>query len=496
MGMLLILGLVVVAGCTATGPSDGPAGEEAGEGPGVDVPVPRHGASFDYRSLAPGSGQDGWLNVTVEGYDQARDPWMNLREGVELSLTRSTSRYGSWTYEEILEPWTGLVVQQWAHCGARHRPQGAQAWKCVDERALAIPSAHGLPGAFGLAPLWGTSVSEGATTVELDTVLPANEEWTYEFGPEQQQSDRLCLEVHPLGVSKPWIRALAFAGGADMFAMCEGISLPVRFTSISGTTFELQAWEPGGETLDPTADGEAGSRDPVVPMIDRSFPLFAAHPERGTPFPTEEAHEVARDRVSSYDRLFTEAGNATLTLSWFGYEGSRGSSAPVQARGNATEWSRQIGAWSEDGQWVRVEVHKEIREAGDVPSDERDVAYEIVDVHEQEVDQPLPGRSSLDRPQADLNATIQLGEELTGRPVAEDGIGYGLWPNFKAESGVWQGESLRQNGSTLIVWYEDREGDRSGGVMTQFPHRFTVDGQTGTVLSVEGPRDRLNETMR
>jgi hypothetical protein len=108
-----------------------------------------------------------------------------------------------------------------------------------------------------------------------------------------------CLELEP-NRTIDHVLAVEFTSGLDSFTLCDGVALPVAFTSIEGNRYELEAEpSPPGNTTRPGDEEPTESPPPGIGFTTPSFPLYAEHPEVETNFTTEEAHREARNRVEA-----------------------------------------------------------------------------------------------------------------------------------------------------------------------------------------------------
>lgn len=492
---VLLVATPVLSGCLTrdgTPAAEEPLPDGQQTSPAVQVPVPGNGSRFHYEA------SDGTtLNVTVRGFAERHDAWLRERLGRVLEMRHPFPRPDGpmWRFEETVDPESGLVIQHWARCGAVTRSSQDEPWRCWGPRGQAILGAQGWPGGLGAAPFWGQSVLPEAGTLGLDLALAPNLTLPYQTGqvPGPPGAEGPCLIVEPRSVPASLVWVLEFTGGTDAFTLCDGIPLPVRFTGANGLTYQLAAWSPGEEAPTPPSQPSVSSREPVVPLRDRSLPLLAASPEHDTPFPTRQAHRVARERVDAYDRLFDEAPNATLAFSQHSITHEKNASEVGLSGGSRTH-ERRLKAFADDGRWVSVEVTKRIQEGGRVK--EGDVTYEVQKTDQGRDRTPTFQRDRLRLERADLNRTLKLGRELTGQPV-DEWMGTGATGFFPRVPWISDGPGWRPAGPPLVAWYEDAHPRKSGGgPIVEAPYRFVVDGPTGSILSVGGPRATLNETVR
>lgn len=490
--VLIALALLgpALAGCLG-GPGDPSAGTQGNAtepaGTTIEIPVPETGARFVYHT------SDGrQLNVSVGGMAERKDAWLNDRVGRVIEMTYPHVEGGTrFAFEETVDTSTGLVIQQWATCGNLGKEDGR--YTCKDARGLAIPAAHGWPGAMGAAPFWGTNLSAGRVSLPLDLIFDNEVTLNLTVQGANTHRPRDCLSLEPDPIPDHLVWTLEFSGGAGAFTLCDGIPLPVAFDSAHEGRLEIDRWTPGdGGHPNPPNGTASADREPVVPLRPRGTPLFAKAPEQETPFPTREAHEIALERSDAYAALFDEAPNATLAFSHYK---TGGGSEPdrIKIHGSAREHGRILGAFADDGRWVEVAVVKTIQQAGWV--EERQTTYEIREEEDGWEEAPFFQRELLEPEQADLNATIQLGETLTGRPV-DEAFGYGssgFWPRCPWMN---RGPDWRPAGAPAVAWYEDATGEASGGITFFDPYRLIVDGPTGAILCLDGPRGNLTASMR
>lgn len=474
---------MILGGCLQ--PDSGGADSEEGDSdaPWLRIPEPETNAKFEYRSSA---GDE--LQVRIGGVVERKGPWLNDRKALSLNITYKPDE-SSYSFKEALDPRSGAIVQQWARCSSK-----GESGDCKSEHGLALTGAHGLPGAFGAAPLWGAAIAGGTVEHRAASPLPWQGNRTYEIAVESDpQFEGSCVQLTPSQVNPAPILAVEITGGLAPFRMCEGISLPVKFEALSGTVFRLTDWTPGDRSLDTEGMGEAPERSAPLSLTDRRAPVYAASPEQDTPFPTTEAHQVVMNRVDEYEALFQAGRNGTVVTSFFSLDSSeRPGSAGIGS--NSTTWVRHLWAVDDRGRWVDVDVAKTRDEGG--PMADREVSYEIREEGTGRTDRH-PTRDTLRERGARLDEAIDLGEKLTGQEVFEE-TGYGLLHEVKGFPSGWipDENAWRLRGSTIQVWYEQGSSTQSGGVQVVTPYQLVVDGPTGTVLWVYADRTTLDQTLR
>lgn len=486
---ILILALALLAppltGCLSGDPgSVGSTSPPTGD-PGVEIPRPAEGSWYNY------TGQDKRLNVTVGVVDNRTDPWLRERPALLLQIDHwPGGRYDDWyDLESAVDPWTGLLVSQWADCGSQHadRPDG-----CLDERAKWFGSAHGYPGALGAAPLWGTALEPGELNRSLPTVVPGNDDWNRTiFEPTGASARAECLRVEPVGeADTARARALKFNGGLADFTVCEGVGLPVAFTSHAGTTYRLQAHET--RTAEPPqADRPDLAEDPQPPLdlVERSPPVLVESPELDSPFPETEAHEVALERSDPYADLFESGDDPAVVETKFRRNG--GSDGGVLGT-SSERWEHNLEAVDATGLLVEVTVQKTIRNG---PGGETETTYEVTEEDRGSLDPPVPTASSWAPRQAHVGQAIELGEELTEQPGKPN-----YWKYRVVRTSPWFVDEWppRLDGPTLITWHEDPSPcqEPQNGLQITCPYHAVWDGPTGTALWVSGDRATLSENLR
>lgn len=477
------------SGCLAGTGDRGAAGSRSSQ---IDIPAPASGLSAHYIA------EDGTpLNVSVGGFAERKDAWLNDRIGrvVDYEYPWSVPDGRRFPFEETIDPTSGLIIQQWARCWNLGQEDGHRT--CGDGRSISLPGAHGWPGGLGAAPFWGNRLGPGNLSLPLELAFSESLTLPYTItltpSPDAIAESRTCLLLHPADVSNQLLWVLEFIGGVRPFTLCDGFPLPVRFESADRRTFQLETWSLGTGEVDRPSDRSASvERNPVVPLRHRRPPVFAETPEAATPFSTNEAHDVALERVAVYASLFEEAPNATLVFSHYS-QPSSGQAGPIGLDGSSVTHERMLKAFADDGQWVYVRIEKRVEEGDHGVRSE--VAYDVVEEQMGQHDEPFFQRALLDARQADLNATIRLSERLTGRPL-DRAMGFGasgFWPR-----GGWLlgGHDWRPHGAPAVVWLEDATQEGDDGPPVFAPHRVVIDGPTGAVLYVEGPRSNLTETMR
>lgn len=492
--VLSVTTALAVAGCAGPGSPSSSVDPAAGDAEGIlRLPWPAPNVTYAYETH-----EGSRLEVTLADVATRKGPWLEDHRGwsIVLQHTPAGEDARTWRFEETVDPDTGLTIQHWARCASRDKGDDG-SWECVDDRGEAIPSAWGFPGGLGAAPFWGVNLTDEDIEVAIDPVVGPREDWRYDVAQTRRSpvSTSRCLRLTGEREAHRGFRALETAAGMDGFTLCEGHAFPVSFTSNRGERYRLvdRSGDPGERLPRPPPDGgpPRASPEPVVAMANRSPPVYASHPERPTPFPTEEAHRVARERVDAYDALFA-GGEALVVRSWYSHEGHT-TRAEHDPRGDSDRYERRIVAVDDRGRFVRVTVHKHVHEEGQGPF-EGDSDYEIEETKRGRSRSEVPTAASLVGRQAAVDEVVRLGENLTGRPF-DEGMGFGLWGSFKATPRAEEPDGWRLNGSTVIAWYEP-ESAEGEGFMVYSPLRFTVDGPAGAVLSVQGPRDTLNETMR
>lgn len=465
----------------------------------VPVPAPREGATYTYESR-----RGDRLTVRVDGTGNRVDGFLRDHEGVLFNWTYREPTTGfTYYFEEAVDRATGWTIQHVAMCEGPKDLDGDDDRRCLDEHASVSFALGGLPGAFGAAPFWGsTVVSTDRTTVETRPYRWEADRQGFSWGDAE-----LAYEVHPTtveGLECVELAADGFVGGPDRdeahlvslypqpvvwgpFTLCEGLSLPVRFTSLDGTRYKMVSWDQRGSPIELEGSGDVwGSEGRPVPMRSVEPPLLVADPSADSPFPTREAHRKAQERVEVYAQLFEQDPPALLAESWWFKSGeSYIPTEPVNAR-NTTWHTRRLTAFGQDGRGVFVEIRKKIERT---PLG-RTVNYSIEEVRNvtREV---VPERDRYRDRQARLAPTIELGRNITGQPLSNLRVRV---ESSTYHSEWWSAENVRVNrsdGYINYIFYRDPTLVKTGMLRIEHPYRLIVDGPSGGILWLSLNRSRL-----
>lgn len=477
---------IAFAGCLSEPSTSGPLDAEPG---GVHVPAPSEGDTYRYEA---DSKRDVWLNLTVAGVATRADPWLERRPALVVNTTwRPGPEFQpeGFRFETAIDLGSGTIVSQWARCGTAIRNGSETYFSCWDERAMWVGASHRLPGGFGASPLWNETVTPGSVGVVGSSLLPGNDNWTYAAASEAGLPGE-CLEVRPEGVERDSVRALGFSGGSGPLVVCEGLSFPIQFTGMDGTTYRLVDHDRSRRPPVTETSGYAEpSREPPVPLVERTPPLFVEHPERETPFTVAEAHDVARERSDVWASFFDRHPDAIVVETRFseqgGYEGG-------VLGGSGTKYQRRLEAVAPDGETALVRLQKTVHNGSKVSEDRS--TYSLEEEGRGQASSSVPIASSLAPTQANVTEAIELAENLTGRPL--DDMGWGLWSTLPDQAWMGGDNLLRRDGYTTIARMEDPSDYRGDGPAISNPYDVVVDGPTGLLLWVQADRGRIDEVFR
>lgn len=490
LALALVLLSGPLAGCLSGDPGSVGSTSPLDAGPDIEIPRPAEGSWYIYTSTDTEKSH----NVTVGPVETRTDAWLRERPARLLDITHHWGSYDhEYELEEAVDPWTGLVLSQWADCGSLRSDKEDG---CLDDRAAWFGSAHGLPGASGAAPFWGQTLEPSTVNRSLPTVLGPLDTWNVRFTEPSfsEASARACLEVEP--VEQPrmeWALALRFTGGLLSFTLCEGVAMPVEYEDHEGNTYRLQDHDTRpGQAPSEARPELSDSPEPPVGLVERTPPVLVEAPEIDPFFPAQEAHEAALERSDPYAALFDSAADAAVFETFYTYEGSHQAGA-LPTSSDSETWSHSLEAVDELGRLVEVEIEKTER---DPPMGDNETTYEIVEESTGSVDGPVPTVDTWSSRQVDVAEAIALGEQLTDRP-SDEGMGHWKYRKLQTHSWVPTEYPTRLEGPSLQVWFEVGEpcgGDESLAIYC--PYDLVADGPTGAIHRVVGPGDALDENLR
>lgn len=469
---------VWLLGCLVTASLAGCLG---GTSEAIDLPDLVEGDRFVYE------GADGTrLTVQAAGSADRVDHHLRIHDALILNITlRGDDGDSPFTIWEAVDPSNGLLVQQTARCGWVPDSGG-----CLDERALVVLGAGGLPGGFGAAPLWGseverTNASMAIRTEDLDLeAITLTYETAHVESPEAQAGP--CLSISRETVNRSVYRTLVSSFSSPI-TVCDGIPLPVAFETEHGDTFQLV-----DHTLAPDRDqprkasGGWEPTQPPVPLTNWTAPLPTHHPDDPTPFPVREAHREALKKSDAYRSLFERKPESLVMRMGGVYRGSGQDVGLLRTEHD----QRSLTAYAPDGEWLHVVVKRTRNSTG--PEDDpvsENVSYTITkeETGRQEI---VPSTGSLAPRQAAIPDVYELGSQLVGQEPSTEGFYSSAYPAFVNQP-LRGGTANRTDGWTLRAYLTDSTPVAGGGIAYRVPYQFSVDGPTGAVVYLTLDRARL-----
>ncbi len=477
----------LLAAALLLGPYLGVLGESSGGSPSsIVVPEPREGEV--YRYLNPDGGV---LKVAIGSQGPRSDGLDRDHRTLGLEMTWSPAGADvSYTVSSAADRAEGLVVQAFARCGV---PAYQVDWDqaCLDERGMVLFASGGIPAGFGSGPFWGEEVAlDGKVTVEIHPITSSQASFDYLTDP-WSAGDMACGNLTVATTPSPHLRPLErLTPLQGPITLCDGLALPYAFTSVDGTTWQLDVHEPGGDPIpvDPQLSVWDGPGDPLpLQMWDAPFVVDTDDPEDRLPVP--RAHEVAMELNRSYKDLF-ENGTDPLVVST-DYEEGTGSRIGLfigPAAYEREDSSRRVTGMDATGKVVSIEVilHRRTVAGQQIPGEPGEV-FEVRSTSEGQVSSP-PTSASLSQNQAEIAPAIELARERTDRPVDED-VGYGMWATLPGHGWDHSTRSLRTSGYTIVSYHEDPTPVRP---WADAPYSAVFDGPTGATLWVVAD----NRTLR
>lgn len=480
--------LLFLAGCTS--PFPGPEFEEtaAKERTTLEIPVPRHGTTYLYTT--ENGSVEPELKVTVRDWIQVKDAWLNEVDGLAFDVEYKDRGYW-FPFQTVLEPSTGGIIQQRADCYSRD-VQDPSRCESPEEDTIHTGS-QGLPGALGAGPFWNDTVSPGEVTVDLHTPLPGNENWTYDIDPPVQPRRRgSCLSLSVTAGDLPSaVVGMAYTAAPGRLTLCDGFALPVAFEALDGSSYQLIEVQPGDGSRVQIRQAQSQPETPVVPLEDRSFPVYASHPTYPANFTAREAHGVARERSDAYGTLFASDPNATVVYSHYAMDNRRRSE--LTPGPSSWTYTQSLHALDSTGRRVDLKIEKTVEDP--MGPEEKAASYEVTSEEQRRLSPPLPTPSTLADRGTRMDAAVDLGERLTGQPW-DEWMGFGRWGTMADYGYVTSLGEQRLRSSSVVVWLEDAHPEASGGIVVETPYRIAVDSATGALMEVFGDAETLNRTMR
>lgn len=462
--------LVAVAGCLSPSPTS------------VSVPAPAVGSTYVYE------GPGGDLTVTVEELAPRFDGVFRVHDSVVLNLTmRNPTREAECNsvgnapvcyLGEAVDVAQGLVVQHWNKCGLR---SGEPTW-CISVRAGVVLDGGGLPGGFGAAPFWNATLEPGTETLEVHPLTLDRQTINYTV-EAAGGDDRACVRVETAErVDREGLQTLALAVVDDPFVLCDGVALPVRFTTVDGDTYELVDRRVGDRRVE--VGGASAWSEPGDPFPRRAWsPPLAVSDREDANLTVEEAHRFALENSATYRDLF-ETYPETLVVETHVFI-THGSSGPT-GLDDERNYRREVVAVAPDGRAVNVTVDKTVRAT--LPNE-----TEVTDVVNLSIDPP-PTRETLPDGLVTVPDAAYVARAITGLPLdIESGLG-GTGPTVRPTHYTFSSIARdipwpTRTTETLTVhpWIEPTE--RHGLVAT--PTLASVDAARGHLEAIELNRSRL-----
>lgn len=464
---LCVLVTIALAGCIAPNAST------------VSVPIPSVGASYTYE------GNDGSrLRVTVESYRSAIDGFLRTHQALQFNWTLRTPHETEpvFRFIETVDPQSGLIVNQAAKC----TPEGTKTDRsCRDERGMVLYAAGGVPGAFGVGPLWRSNLSAGAQARIGTHPIPVDDP-SFVFDTAPADLDRRpCLELTRADreIGNWSLHVLPWTVISGPVVICEGLAFPASFATVDGREYSLVNRSLTDSPVDePIAESKWGTPNREVDRRLWTSPLVVGDPTDPSNFSVPEAHEAAMEQDASYRRLFSGDSDGLVVGTTYHVAGETSTIEGV----NETVERRQLVAVDSKGSTETVTMEKRTNAVG---------MSEIQQVDEDQASYPDPWRPPptsgriADR-QVEVRDAIGHARALIGEPRMS-----ALGPDFVPRKfpHPWSDASprLRNDGFTLLLWFEDPSGVEGSQDGYTFPYAAVVDGPSGAFLAVTANSSRL-----
>jgi hypothetical protein len=431
-------------------------------------------------------GSDGsTLTVVVKEQSMRRDAYLRSHEAVILEWTyapRQGRAEAPFRFQEAVAVQSGLIVHQIAFCGILDGPLSGP-FGCHDDRVVVITSGGGLPGGFGMAPLWARQDPQSVSLYPVDALVNA-ESVAWELA-QVPMAGSDCTSVR--GTLEGPARTLPWTFTNESFSVCGASPWPQAFTVgknpilsfianfPDSIRFVLESWVPG---TDPISWGKGPNRfgEPSKSLTPTkaAAPSYVAGFAAGLEFPPLEAHQQALDRVPEYARIMSRAGIVEefehFISGGLGLTGELATEKQTDVRLVATD---------ETGKRIRVDLTKTSKNTLGIPSS----TYQVDTVaNTGPVTTPQKEAARID-----LLAAMKLGAELGGGlPFVYQSIGFSHDRDYNSTT-TWtykQDLPRRTSGYELHVGFEDPRAV-SGEVVVFYPYSFLMDGKTGAVLHLD-----------
>lgn len=448
-------------------------GDPSGQAPAIPYPTP--GTRYVYVA------EDGdRLNVTVTGVRDRLTGGLGIRAAVVLDWTLHEVNEGRWSFQEAVAVEDGTIVQQVAFCAAKEIDPETGEKRCYDDRSFVSFAGSGIPGAFGIGPLWGTSLGD-----------PNASAWTFSHpltqGPATERTlldvgDDGCANVTTPRPTEPRTpaRVLETTVTAGDVVVCDGHALPVAFDPVRAPRFELRERHVP-EDAEPTGEADADPREPGPGVGTREvhLPLMVADPGDDPNLTTREAHDQALQRSEAYRESFEER-DGVLVHSRYQWDGYASTGDVVSSERHV----RRLIVVDRADRLVDVRIHKTTRDPG--PD-----TYALIDEEVREGNLSPPGEASVDDRQASVTATAEVGEAFTGTPVSR-GSGVRTSVFLKGTSELGRDPITLDGGYAIVSWHREPGQPRGRpGTTFQVPYETAVHGPSARVLWADVPPDRM-----
>lgn len=456
---LAVLVALPLTGCTE---SLGPA----------KLPSPAVGDSLLYTS------EDGarlWLNVTGQGprLDQA----MRSHTSVVLSWDLQRTPGGPIrSFEQAVEPSSGLVVHHVAECGRPVPPEDGGG--CYDNRAAVVFGQSGAPGGFGAAPWWGDELPavDGANVQVLNGTEMEQRE--IDVGPSRED----CRSIANLS-APPEISKIPGAVAQGPIVLCPEVPFPAAFHTVAGTVFELETYEPGDASIETPDNSAWGAQGDRLPLRGAGAPLYVSDETDPSELPVKKAHVEAKDKDERYAAFMEEHPGAVVFSSRYSVDGG----AEVAGGLVTTRWhGRTLTALLPSGEGVTTKVVKRVDNG-------QTTEYSIDEEEAGPVDHPWgPSTDTLAPELAEMGPALQRAEEITTLPPRERGP-YGFWASTPPHPYLMEMEGIRLDGPFLFILHVEPGDDGNEEERSRIihPSYALFDGPTGELVLFERPRSEL-----
>lgn len=389
--------------------------------------------------------------------------------------------------EEAISLADGLTVQQAKLCAP---------WDdCVTEDILVYYGQSGLPGAFGMGPLWAKGTLTTKSLLPVHPTAYTTESLSLQLTPAEvdgEECHKIQYEPMParLRLFQPVFNTII-----QWALLCPGSQVPIEFqlaypASLVGREpalqFRLEDADAGTQEI--AWEGEEGIWElpgqAVQPSTwwDEEGPRYMHNDSDYLTFSLPEAHRELLRRHDGYRAFFEEEPTATILRTVSTLKGTYDPGPILEAVDDREEtYYRTIMVGGKERPPGVYSIHKIVRDPHGSPK----VSYEVVEPDQSDLERLGKARNLDMQIQADAQASpieaMELFHSLYGEKPDVIHMNHGLAAEHSDDP------LIRHNGYEVRVYKREPPdpGAMSFGVI-----ELSIDGPTGSVLRMNYPRDQ------